>query len=292
MPDTWFITGASRGLGTEIAKTALSRGDRVVATGREKRALTESLGPDSDQLLTIEMDVTNLEQVRSAITSATSQFDQIDVLVNNAGFGLMGFFEEMTTEDLHAQFATNLFGAMNVTWAILPFMRSARRGRIFNISSLGGIIGAQMGSLYCASKFALEGFSECLVKEIAPFGIFLTLVEPGPFRTTFLSPQSIIFGSRIIADYDDRRTELRTTFESRDGHQPGDPHRLAEAIATLAQVPDPPLRFFAGSVAVDAASKKLLSVQKEIDAWRNLSLNTDGQFSDNNIDGLLQQIQD
>jgi NAD(P)-dependent dehydrogenase (short-subunit alcohol dehydrogenase family) len=263
-----------------------------VATSREKRLLSKILGEDNDQLLAIQMDVTNAQQVQKAVNQAISRFGSIDVLVNNAGFGLMGFFEEMTIEDVQTQFATNLVGAMNVAWAILPSMRSARSGRIFNVSSLGGIVGAQMGSLYCASKFALEGFSECLSKEVSPFGIIVTLVEPGPFRTGFLSPQSMRFGSRIVADYDDRRSELRAAFEGRNGHQPGDPYKLADAIATLAREPNPPLRFFAGSVALDAASNKLLSMQSEIVAWRNLSLATDGQFSDTNIEGLLGQLKD
>ena len=290
MPNTWFITGASRGLGAKIAKVALDAGDQVVATGRSGRLLAETLGSDSDDLVSIEMDVTNNDQVHHAVGSAISRFGRVDILVNNAGFGLMGFFEEMTIEEAHEQFATNLFGVMNVTWQILPFMRSVQGGRIFNISSLGGIIGTEMGTLYCASKFAVEGFSESLAKEVSRFGIFVTLVEPGPFRTDFLSPQSMKFGSHLIVDYDDRRTELRASFKTRDGHQPGDPHRLAKAIASLAREEKPPLRFFAGSIAVDAASKKLFSMQNEISAWSELSRSADGHFQDSNNEGLLRQI--
>ena len=181
MQKTWFVTGAGRGFGAEIAKAAVRSGDRVVATGRKRTALIDGLGPESGKLMSVELDVTDAEQARKAVDAALSRFGGIDVLVNNAGYGHMGFFEEMTIDDVQQQFETNLFGVFNVTWAALPGMRAARKGRIFNISSLGGILGVQFGSLYCGSKFALEGFSECLSKEISPFGLFVTIVEPGPF---------------------------------------------------------------------------------------------------------------
>jgi NAD(P)-dependent dehydrogenase (short-subunit alcohol dehydrogenase family) len=187
MSKIWFITGAGRGLGVQIAKAALQAGDRVVAAGRQRSAVIDSLGPDSDQLLSVALDVTQADQAQAAIDAALMRFGAIDVLVNNAGYGHLGFFEETTMQDAQAQFATNLFGVFNVTWAALPAMRSARKGRIFNISSLAGIMGAELCSLYCASKFALEGFSESLAKEVAPFGLFVTIVEPGPFRTDFLT---------------------------------------------------------------------------------------------------------
>ena len=200
MPKTWFVTGASRGFGAEIAEAALRSGDRVVATARSRAALIESLGLDKGQLMLAVLDVRDATQSRRAVEAAISRFGGIDVLVNNAGYGHMGFFEEMTMEDVQQQFATNLFGVFNVTWAALPAMRAARKGRIFNISSLGGLVGVQFGSLYCASKFALEGFSESLAKEISPFGLSVTLVEPGPFRTDFLSPESARFPGRPVAD--------------------------------------------------------------------------------------------
>jgi NAD(P)-dependent dehydrogenase (short-subunit alcohol dehydrogenase family) len=154
-------------------------------------------------------------------------------------------------------------------------MRSAHSGRIFNMSSLAGILGAEMGSLYCASKFALEGFSESLAKEIEPFGLFVTIVEPGPFRTDFLTAESLRFGGNAVADYDERRAQRRASFEQRDGQQPGDPAKLAEAIVLLANEDKPPMRFIAGAVAVNAADAKLASMQAEIKARRALSLGTD-----------------
>ncbi|SDN85118.1 SDR family NAD(P)-dependent oxidoreductase [Phyllobacterium sp. OV277] len=277
MQKTWFITGASRGLGVEIAKAAIRAGDRVVATGRKKSAVTEALGPDSEQLLAIELDVTNADQAQSAVQAAVSRFGTIDVLVNNAGYGQLGFFEENTAETVNTQFATNVHGVFNVTWAVLPVMRVARKGRIFNISSIAGLRGGEFGSLYSASKFALEGFSESLALEIAPFGIFVTIVEPGPFRTDFLTGDSLRIGDEnAIADYDVRRESMRASFEARNGSQPGDPEKLADAMVLLSKEAKPPMRFAAGAMAVNNAATKLATMQAELELWRQLSLNTDG----------------
>jgi NAD(P)-dependent dehydrogenase (short-subunit alcohol dehydrogenase family) len=290
MPNTWFVTGASRGLGAEIAKAAMRVGDRVVAAGRKRSAIAEKLGPDSDSLLSVELDVTNTMQAQGAVGAAVRRFGGIDVLVNNAGYGHMGFFEEMTIKDAQEQFDTNLFGVFRVTWATLPFMRSARKGRIFNVSSIGGFVGGQMASLYCASKFALEGFSESLAKEVSPFGISVTIVEPGPFRTDFLKLESLRFGGKPIAEYEDSRREIRTSMDERNGRQPGDPEKLAEAMVRLANEARPPLRFFAGAVAVKVADEKLADMHAEIDSWRQLSINTDGNYDTSKVAGLLRQL--
>jgi NAD(P)-dependent dehydrogenase (short-subunit alcohol dehydrogenase family) len=289
MPKTWFITGATRGLGLEIAKAALRAGDRVVATGRKRIAVAERLGPDSESLLSAELDVTDASQAKAAVEIAMSRFSGIDVLVNNAGYGLLGFFEEITLNDAEAQFATNFFGALNVTRAVLPVMRSARKGRIFNVSSLGGLMGVQFGSLYCATKFALEGFSESLAKEVAPFGILVTIVEPGPFRTDFLTPESLRHGDSRITDYDDRRAQLRAAYVDRGGLQPGDPAKLADALVRLANEPQPPMRFLAGTIAVQAADDKLAGMRAEIDHWRQLSVGTDGNYATADAEGLIAQ---
>jgi len=172
----------------------------------------------------------------------------------------------------------------------LPVMRRARQGRIFNLSSLGGIIGAQLYSLYCASKFAIEGFSESLAKEIAPFGLYVTIIEPGPFRTDFLKPESLRFGQTRISDYDDRRAQLRAGMAARNGQQPGDPSRLADAILRLASEGTPPMRFLAGTIAVNAARQKLAGMNTEFDEWRQLSMSTDGEFSATSANGLLDQL--
>ena len=286
----WFITGASRGLGAEIAQAALLSGDRVVATARSRQALNSRLGADGDCLLSLSLDVSDAEQVKAAVAAAAGQYGGIDVLVNNAGYGHMGFFEELTPQDVQAQFATNLYGMMNVCWRILPLMRSARRGHIFNLSSLAGLVGAQLGSIYCASKFAVEGFSESLSKEVAPFGVLVTIIEPGPFRTEFLTPRSFRFSDHPIPDYEQRRSQLRGGFEARNGQQPGDPKKLANAILDLANASRPPMRFLAGSVALGAAEAKLNELKNEIDQWRNVTLGTDGDFASHSIGGLMDQI--
>ena len=169
-------------------------------------------------------------------------------------------------------------------------MRSARHGRIFNVSSLGGLLGVQFGSLYCATKFALEGFSESLAKEVAPFGIRVTIVEPGPFRTDFLTPESLRHGDDRIADYDDRRAQLRAAYVDRGGLQPGDPAKLADALVQLANEPEPPIRFLAGTIAVQAAEEKLAGMRAEIDRWRQLSIGTDGNYAQTDAAGLIAQI--
>ena len=275
MSKTWFITGASRGLGTEIAKAALKAGDNVVATARNSARLAQAIGPAGDRLLTVDLDVTKAAQATAAVEAAQKRFGGIDVLVNNAGYGHLGFFEEASEADIRTQFETNVFGVFHVTQAALPAMRAAKSGRIFNLSSIGGLRGVEFGSLYCATKFAVEGFSESLAQEVAPFGIFVTIVEPGPFRTDFLTQESLRFGGKTIGDYDARRAALRASFEQRHGKQPGDPARLAEAMVTLAKEPKPPLRFVAGAFAVDMAKTKLAGMSAEFDRWRDLALGTD-----------------
>ena len=275
MSKTWFITGASRGLGADIAMAALKSGDKVVATGRQRAAVADKLGPDNDRLLTLSLDVADVAQAREAVRKAIERFGAIDVLVNNAGYGHLGYFEETTDADIQAQYATNVFGLFNVTRAALPAMRAARRGHVFNLSSVAGYRGVEAGSLYCSSKFAVEGFSEALAGELAPFGIHVTIIEPGPFRTDFLTPESLKFIANEVPDYAERRNATRASFEQRNGKQQGDPVLLAEAIVTLANAQKPPLRFTAGAMAVNGLDAKLAAMKAELDAWRELGIATD-----------------
>jgi NAD(P)-dependent dehydrogenase (short-subunit alcohol dehydrogenase family) len=275
MSKTWFITGATRGLGADVAAAALKAGDRVVATGRQRAAVGDKLGPDNDRLLALELDVSDAAQARAAVAAALERFGAIDVLVNNAGYGHLGYFEETTPADIEAQYATNVFGLFNVTRAVLPAMRAARKGHVFNLSSVAGYRGIETGSLYCSSKFAVEGFSESLAAELAPFGIHVTIVEPGPFRTDFLKPESLRFVAAEVPDYADRRDASRASFEQRNGKQQGDPVLLAEALVTLASAPQPPLRFTAGALAVNGLDAKLAAMKAELDRWRDLGLATD-----------------
>ncbi len=275
MSKTWFITGASRGLGADIATAALKAGDRVVATGRQRAAVSDRLGPDSDRLLALDLDVGVADQARAAVAAAIGRFGAIDVLVNNAGYGHLGYFEETTAADIEAQYATNVFGLFNATRAVLPAMRAARKGHVFNLSSVAGYRGIETGALYCSSKFAVEGFSESLAAELAPFGIHVTIVEPGPFRTDFLTPESLKFVATEVADYAERRDTMRASFEQRNGKQQGDPVLLAEALVTLANAAQPPLRFTAGAMAVNGLDAKLAAMKAELDRWRDLGLATD-----------------
>ncbi|HYC97671.1 oxidoreductase [Brevundimonas sp.] len=277
-PRTWFITGASRGLGAAIVRAVLDNGDRVVATARRREVLVETFGDDSDRLLSLALDVADAGQVAAAVETALARFGAIDVLVNNAGYGHLAIFEESTPADIQAQFDTNLFGLMQVTRAVLPSMRARRAGRIFNISSVGGLVGGESGTLYCTSKFAVEGFSESLAAEVARFGIHVTVVEPGFFRTDFLEPTSVRYGSHPIPDYAEVATALKSFYDARSRNQAGDPEKLGQALLTLADHPNPPVRWAAGSDAVGMIQGKIDRLQADLDAWRELSLSTDGEF--------------
>lgn len=272
---TWLITGASRGLGAEIAKAALAAGDRVIATARRRAAITEAFGDDTDSLCGIELDVTDAEQVHGAVASGHARFGDLDILVNNAGYGQLGFFEENAPEDARAQMETNFLGVLNVTWAVLPLMRAVRRGHIFNISSTAGLRGSATGSIYCASKFAVEGFSEALALEISSFGIAVTIVEPGLFRTGFLDDASVRFGEGSIPDYEAQSKRLQARYRSLAGKQTGDPRRLAQALVLLADEPKPPLHFAAGSDAVATVEGKISALAEDLNRWRELSESMD-----------------
>ncbi|MES2035179.1 MAG: oxidoreductase [Pseudomonadota bacterium] len=275
MSKVWFITGATRGLGLDIARAALAAGDRVVATGRDEAALARAFADHGEAVLGVALDVTQEDQSRAAVASAVSRFGSIDVLVNNAGYGNLGLFEQTTDADARAQYDTNVFGLYNVTRAVLPVMRGQRAGRIFNISSVGGIVGGESGTLYCASKFAVEGFSESLAGEVAPFGIHVTIVEPGFFRTDFLDTRSIRFGSTPVADYAAMSDGLDAFWRQRNHAQAGDPARLGAALVQLAGHDAPPLRFAAGSDAVAMIADKIDRLRDELEAWRALSVTTD-----------------
>lgn len=272
MKQTWLITGSSRGLGLEIARAALAAGCNVVAGARKPEAVTAALGAMSDTLLPVALDVTRQDQAKAAVEAATARFGGIDVVVNNAGYGQLGYFEENTADDARAQMETNLLGTMIVSWAVLPVMRKARKGRIFNISSLAGIRGSEMGSIYCASKFAVEGFSEALAAEVERFGIKVTIVEPGFFRTGFLEDNSLRFGGAEVADYAEQSQEKQALYRGLSGQQPGDPAKLAAALIRLAAEENPPIRFAAGSDCVAAIEDKLTAMRADLDRWRSLSV--------------------
>ncbi|XQU71491.1 hypothetical protein OJJOAM_004280 [Cupriavidus sp. H18C1] len=209
MIKTWFITGAARGIGACIARAALDAGDNVVATGRDPRPIERALPGHGERLLALRLDVTDPAQACDAVDRAVATFGRIDVLVNNAGYGQLGMFEENSADDVLKQFDTNVHGTLHVTRAVLPVMRRQRAGRIFNLSSIGGMVGFEGASIYCAAKFAVEGFSESLALEVARFGIQVTIVQPGFFRTDFLDGSSVRYGAEAIPDYVSASAALR-----------------------------------------------------------------------------------
>jgi NAD(P)-dependent dehydrogenase (short-subunit alcohol dehydrogenase family) len=266
----WFITGAGRGMGVEFAKAALAAGNVVVATGRNPDAVIDTVGA-ADDLLVVKLDVTSPADAEAAVQAAVDRFGRIDVLVNNAGTFEAGYFEELTPEQIERQLATNLIGPMNVTRAVLPVMRKQRSGHVVTISSSAGLAGSQFGAAYAAAKFGIEGWMESLAPEVEPFGIHTTIVNPGFFRTELLTKESTNYAAASIEDYAERHAAMREFFESMDGKQGGDPAKLAQALLTIADQEQPPLRFIAGADAIGTAEQKVADLQAQIDAYRDLS---------------------
>lgn len=270
----WFITGASRGIGAEIASAALAAGDHVVATARDPRRIVERFG-ESDAVLPVALDVTSERSIASAVEAALGRFGRIDVLVNNAGYGVIGAVEETSAEDVRRLYETNVFGLLAVTRAVLPALRKQRSGHILNLSSVGGYQSGPGFGVYCSTKFAVEGISEALHGELAPLGIAVTILEPGYFRTEFLEAKSVVEASAIITDYAETAGKVRTLARSVSLQQPGDPARLARAVVELTRADRPPLRLPLGSDTVAAIEAKHALVSTELEAWRAVATSTD-----------------
>jgi NAD(P)-dependent dehydrogenase (short-subunit alcohol dehydrogenase family) len=267
----WFITGAGRGLGIDIAKAALAAGHAVVATARNAESVIKALGAHDD-LLAVDLDVTDPTAAQTAIAATVERFGRLDVLVNNAGNFQAGFFEEMTPEAFRAQIETTLFGPVNVTRAALPQLRAQRAGLVMTISSTAGIASpVEFTTAYAASKFGVEGFMEGLAPEVAPFGIRTMLVEPGFFRTELLTPQSTQYAEPSIEDYAERTKQTIEAWQGMDGKQGGDPAKLADALVELAALEEPPVRFAAGADAVATFEQKANELLAQADAHRELS---------------------
>jgi NAD(P)-dependent dehydrogenase (short-subunit alcohol dehydrogenase family) len=266
----WLVTGAGRGMGTDIAKAALAAGNAVVATGRDPERVTAAIGAQDD-LLTVTLDVTNPDDAKAAAQAAVATFGRVDVLVNNAGNFIAGFFEEISPDDFRAQVETNLFGPLNVTRAVLPVMRQQRSGLVIAISSTGGIVGQEFCSAYSASKFGIEGWIESLAPEVAPFGIHTMVVEPGFFRTDLLTPESTKYAELSIDDYAKRATQTVANWNSMNGKQGGDPAKLAEALIKLASQDEPPVRWVAGADAVETVEQKGRDLIAQAGAYRDVS---------------------
>jgi NAD(P)-dependent dehydrogenase (short-subunit alcohol dehydrogenase family) len=270
----WFITGASRGLGALIAEAALADGNAVVAAGRNAAAIVERLG-NSPALLPVALDVTDEAQAKAAVEAALEKFGRIDVLINNAGFGLVGAIEESSDADVRRMYDTNVFGLLNVTRAVLPVMRSQRAGHVINMSSIGGYRAAAGFGAYSSTKFAVEGLTEALRAELAPLGIHATVVEPGYFRTDFLDASSLMVAPKVIEDYDATSGNVRRRAVSMNHNQPGNPEKLAQAMLKLVDAQTPPLRLPLGTDTLKAIAEKNAYVAQETEAWKTVSASTD-----------------
>lgn len=270
----WFITGASRGFGLEVAQAALQRGDYVVATARKPEAVEAALSKH-ERLLAVGLDVNQEHQAHVAVDAAIRRFGRIDVLLNNAGYGLLGAVEESSAKEVEDLFATNVFGLLNVTRAVLPHMRRERRGLVVNISSIGGYAAYPGWGIYGATKFAVEGLSEALAYELAPLGVRVTVVEPGFFRTDFLDASSLSKTAIEYPEYAETVGKMRALMASANHQQPGDPKKLANALLQLADSDNPPVRLPLGTDTVVKIIEKNRFVESELEQWRDLALSTD-----------------
>jgi len=272
--NVWFITGASRGFGALIAREALERGDRVVAAARNPQTVIDALG-EQPNLLAVKLDVTSEADATHAVEQALARFSRIDVLVNNAGYGLLGAVEESSDSEVKAVFNTNVFGLLTVTRAVLPQMRKQRSGHVINMSSIGGYAAYAGWGVYGATKFAVEGLGEALAIELAPLGVHVTTVEPGFFRTDFLNDNSLVSTRARIDDYAQTVGAMRDFAAHANHAQPGDPQKLAAAILKLADSATPPVRLPLGSDTVAKIGEKNRFVEQQLDAWRALAVSTD-----------------
>jgi NAD(P)-dependent dehydrogenase (short-subunit alcohol dehydrogenase family) len=278
MSKVWFITGAGSGIGAATARAALKAGDRVVATGRNLDKLRYALSDVAgDSVAFVQLDVANEAQAKPATDAAIKAFGRIDVLVNSAGYSLLGNFEELTTEEIQSLMETNFYGVMFMMRAVLPVMRKERSGRIINISSLAGVIGFKHCGAYSAAKFAVEGLSQAVAQEIEPFGILITTVAPGFFRTDLLDAGNAKYAKSAIADYAAEGT-AEAMWSGYDGKQQGDPAKLGDVLVKIAGMGHPPKQFLAGSDALAAVKPVLEACLEQLRAYENLSKSTDGSF--------------
>lgn len=272
----WFVTGASKGLGLTLAKRLLETGFRVAATSRNKQALTEAIGEKSGNFLPLEMDLLNEESVSEAIRKTLDSFGEINVVVNNAGYGQFGTLEELSDREARANFDVNVFGVLNVVRGAMPHFRARKSGHFFNISSIGGYTAGFPGAgIYCATKFAVAALTESLAAEAEAFGIGATVVYPGYFRTDFLSGNSMGVPESPIAEYVEARKSVDFHQNQMNGNQAGDPVKAAAALIKIAGEANPPRHLFLGTDAYNGANAKIGEVRKDLENWKSLTVSTD-----------------
>lgn len=271
----WFITGCSTGFGRILCEALLAQdGPRVVATARNPGSLQDLVATHPGRCLVLPLDVTRQAQISAAVEGAIAHFGRIDVLVNNAGYGVIGAVEEVSDAELRAMYEVNVFGLIAVTQAILPEMRAQRSGQIVNLSSIAGLMALPGSCTYASTKHAVEAISEGLYHELKPLGISVTLIEPGPFRTDFAG-RSIVMAERRIPDYDETAGKRRDTIREFDGSQPGDPFLGVRAMLEVLERPEPPLRFLLGKMAYDMVRNKLDWLRKDVEEGEPIGLPTD-----------------
>lgn len=271
---TWLITGCSSGFGRELAIQALQRGERVVMTARDPSKIADLVTGHEEQALILPLDVTDTASIENALSRAEACFGKIDILVNNAGYGYFSAIEEGEENEIRRQFETNLFGLIALTKRVLPSMRARRSGHIINFSSIGGLMVFPGVGYYNATKFAVEAFSEAIAIETAPFGVKVTIVEPGRFRTDWAG-RSMVMSKTILDDYADTVGARRKSMAASSGTQPGDPARAATAIIKAIDAEEPPLRLLLGSDAYQLASERLGVLRDNFDTWKDVTTSTD-----------------
>lgn len=270
----WFVTGASKGFGLILVKQLLEKGNSVAATTRNKSDLLKEV-PENSNLLVLEVDLANEESVENAISETVKTFGRIDNIINNAGYGLIGSLEELSDAEARLNFDVNVFGSLNVIRKALPYLRKQKSGHIFNFSSIGGYVGDFPGfGIYCATKFAVIGFTEGLAIETKPFGIKVTAVLPGYFRTNFLNPDSIVVPKNAIEDYKETRDSQKLHQEEINQNQPGDPEKGVAAIIEVANSENPPIHLFLGNDAYELAKSKMNSMENELEEWKSVTVST------------------
>lgn len=270
----WFITGASKGLGLSLVNQLLKAGQYVAATSRNINELTSAVNSNSEKFLPLTVNLSSEQSVEQAINATITQFGRIDVIINNAGYGIGGSIEELTEKETRNNFDVNVFGTLNVIRKAIPHLRAQQSGHIINISSIAGINGATGWAIYSATKAAVIAFSEVLAEDVKAFGIKVTVVAPGAFRTNFLTPESLMLPKNPIGDYEEVR-EAHARYLNMDGAQIGDPEKAAAAMISLVSMPNPPIHLLLGNDALTRATGKLAAFTSEIQTWKAITISTD-----------------